>query len=584
MHPLFPPELVREVASYLTFDDYLASAFVNRLWNTAWTPFVWSYFFVVNEAKTRKVINSEFMRILTTRGVHIRSVFVRNESHVEVLQSLTKALPDQGSLNLASLCVSSKLQYETDVKRLVNIIERVPQLRELTVINTPVPSEWFERVLKAIAPGLKKLKKLRLTHRHVHPKVTPLALRTFLETCSEELETLVFKCGVLRSSGDIFTAPTPLPTVTIPESKAHPKLKVIQFIFGYPSNSGPIEPEFCWTLKTFLEGCTGLEVVDDRFLHFENSKLWSTDDPILSEILYRNMGIRFHKDYYKPAVHPVHYVPRLVPLATELAKLNANPNGVKEVWQTINLGSSPDEITDLDREAIVHAATQRGFQKLVINEYDWLSDANDILTILRQCTTLRVLECGYERYPALPAIEVVHQPWSCKWLKYLHITIDGIPRPDIKTDCMNQPFPPGDPLHSGTMEESRILQRRVCQQLGELVCLEELCLGYNKPSDTVTKFDETTNTTHKYNPYLQLSCLELTLEAGLDLLAGLKSLETFNVSGMDHRIGKKELFWMQREWHSIFWVHGLLPLPWHDGMRYFGSDPSVRDCNVGFRF
>ncbi|KAF9911843.1 hypothetical protein EC991_002146 [Linnemannia zychae] len=518
MHALLPPELVKEIASYLNHHDILHAVTVNKLWNSVWTPFLWANFTVVGGS------------------------------------ALTKA----------------------DVDRLVEIIGRSRQLRVLNVINMPVPSAWFERLLVAIAPRLARLKKLRLMHMHVHPKATPLAMRTFLETCSPDLEILSLKFGLSCPVGQ-YGAP---PSTSIEGTKAHPKLKVLELQIGYPSSSGVMEPVFPWMFNTFLEGCTGLEIADDRIPAFEGYRLWATDDASVTKILRQNMGTHFERCLSLPLANSNESIAHAL-----LSSTDVDSGGIKKVWQAINLGQYPmDGITEADSKAIVHAASQRGTQRLKVNGEDWLK-GEELLTILRECPTLRVHDCGYERYPTVSAYDMILKPWSCKWLKSLHLIIAGIPRPDVTIDCMNKPIPAGDPLHSGSMDESRVLQRQVCAQLGALVCLEELCLGYSRLRDVVTEEiidDDGSQIVQKYNPFLQLTCLELTLESGLDLMSELKSLETFSVWGMDHRIGKKELHWMQRHWHSVRTVNGLLPLPYQESKRHFGSDPSIKFCKVPF--
>jgi hypothetical protein len=478
--------------------------------------------------------------------------------------------------------VSTKLHLETDVERLVDILKKSPQLRKLDVINTPLPGLWFQRLLTVIASGLARLKRLRLTHMHLHPRATPLVLRTFLETCSSELETLVLKFGI-ASSLVLYTAPPP---TTIRGTKTHPNLEVLQLEVGYPSMSGPMESVFPWILNTFLEGCTALEIVDDRFFPFGGRRQWFTDDASILRILHRVMRIPFRRF--------------ITPMNVEtlsnalLSDLDVDGKNVQEIWQGIHLGDfvSGTSITEADRKAIVHTASHRGFQNLLVHNEELLS-SEDLLAILRTCPTLRVFECGYDRYPSIAASELIQQPWSCKWLKVLHLVISGIPRPDITTDARGKPIPAGTPLHSGTMEESRVIQRKVYAQLGALVCLEVLSLGYSLLRDMIADTDADANDSDdgsnnagqaakKYNPFLQLTCLELTLESGLDMLLELKSLECFSVFGMDHRIGKKELLWMQRHWHSVRRVYGLVPLPYQESMRHFGSDPSVPLCGVAF--
>jgi len=65
---------------------------------------------------------------------------------------------------------------------------------------------------------------------------------------------------------------------------------------------------------------------------------------------------------------------------------------------------------------------------------------------------------------------------ACKFLTVLMVAITGIPSPDVQVDYQDTRIALGTPLHFGTIEESRIIQRAVFRQLGSLVCLRELVL------------------------------------------------------------------------------------------------------------
>ncbi|OAQ35773.1 hypothetical protein K457DRAFT_132463 [Linnemannia elongata AG-77] len=51
--------------------------------------------------------------------------------------------------------------------------------------------------------------------------------------------------------------------------------------------------------------------------------------------------------------------------------------------------------------------------------------------------------------------------------------------------------------------------------------------------------------------------LELSLEAGLRNLGGLKELEVFGFEGLNYRIGERELEWMSEEWPKLRCLRGL---------------------------
>ncbi|KAG0065721.1 hypothetical protein BGZ90_001684 [Linnemannia elongata] len=52
-------------------------------------------------------------------------------------------------------------------------------------------------------------------------------------------------------------------------------------------------------------------------------------------------------------------------------------------------------------------------------------------------------------------------------------------------------------------------------------------------------------------------CLRLSLEMGLDELAGLKNLEVFGFEGIEHEIDEAELGWMSEKWSKLRVMHGL---------------------------
>ncbi|KAI8352332.1 hypothetical protein B0O80DRAFT_499630 [Mortierella sp. GBAus27b] len=120
--------------------------------------------------------------------------------------------------------------------------------------------------------------------------------------------------------------------------------------------------------------------------------------------------------------------------------------------------------------------------------------------------------------------------WECETtLTVLKIRISSIPRQDIG--------------------QGREMQGQVYDRLARLVNLEELWLGNGTllPSACLP-YEER---------YFQVNCLELSLDSGLEKLAGLKSLRELNVWGMDHNIRLKEAQWMTKHWPQLEALYGL---------------------------
>ncbi|KAK3811111.1 MAG: hypothetical protein J3Q66DRAFT_351059, partial [Benniella sp.] len=119
------------------------------------------------------------------------------------------------------------------------------------------------------------------------------------------------------------------------------------------------------------------------------------------------------------------------------------------------------------------------------------------------------------------------RPWMCEAsLRVLKIRIHGIPRPDLK----------GEIDYLGYGHE---IQHQVYDRLARFTKLETLWLGGN--------YD-----------YRATCCLEMSLESGLDRIAGLKELKELNVSYMRTRIGKQEIKWMLEQWPKLSVIYGLI--------------------------
>ncbi|KAG0336508.1 hypothetical protein BG004_008014 [Podila humilis] len=166
---------------------------------------------------------------------------------------------------------------------------------------------------------------------------------------------------------------------------------------------------------------------------------------------------------------------------------------------------------------------------------------------------------GYPCNPELLAEDVVRPPWVCKSLKIFNADITGVPRPDVK--FRHDLRPVEGPLHSRSVENSRLIQRRVLAQLGELTELEELRLGQfsmDIGNEGNCAFIEETGEWRYAHKDFQPTCLEMSLAGGLELLAGLKRLRVMNLSKMMHRVGVPELEWMNTNWPNLKILLGLL--------------------------
>ncbi|KAF9087461.1 hypothetical protein BGX29_000818 [Mortierella sp. GBA35] len=136
------------------------------------------------------------------------------------------------------------------------------------------------------------------------------------------------------------------------------------------------------------------------------------------------------------------------------------------------------------------------------------------------------------------------------------------------------------------MEESRGIQGMVYAQLGTLVNLEELTLGRDSYKWEVIWGARGFRSSVYYDPKLQLTCLEMTLASGLELLSGLKRLRRLDIENMEHRIGGHEMKWLEGALPNLHFMYGIkapkISYMTTYGLRYGSDDPALDDCGVGF--
>ncbi|KAG0372166.1 hypothetical protein BGX24_000610 [Mortierella sp. AD032] len=101
----------------------------------------------------------------------------------------------------------------------------------------------------------------------------------------------------------------------------------------------------------------------------------------------------------------------------------------------------------------------------------------------------------------------------------------------------------------------------VYDQLARLTRLKHLDLGYESryPLTYISRwtYERDGQEYVEYSDGKTFDTLELSLESGLDRLGVLKNLEMFGFECLNHRIGKKELDWMAKNWPRLKLMYGL---------------------------
>lgn len=174
-----------------------------------------------------------------------------------------------------------------------------------------------------------------------------------------------------------------------------------------------------------------------------------------------------------------------------------------------------------------------------------LLSSADIQSILSKATCLKnFMAFSYsdtmiDQDPFISAADFIALDWGSLSLEKFNCKIK-VPRPDHDTHEVEESL-----SRSGSIAASRVIQRQVYQKLAAQTSLRTLQLGHC-PSR---------NSSINQRRY-QRQCLEMTLDSGLDELAGLRDLEWLHVGTMAQRIGVPELEWMAENWPLKF-LQGL---------------------------
>ncbi|KAF9098282.1 hypothetical protein BGX23_006515 [Mortierella sp. AD031] len=139
------------------------------------------------------------------------------------------------------------------------------------------------------------------------------------------------------------------------------------------------------------------------------------------------------------------------------------------------------------------------------------------------------------------------EEWACRSLETFHCLITNVPRPDVPFRLFAVPDPENEEQHQLDLEESYKVQRKVYSRLAQLTRLRELVLGNTESTSFL-------DGSPKY--------LSMSLESGLDLLAGLKELQIVDCDkGVTCFWNLPEQEWVQDHWPKYdtghpetFWI------------------------------
>ncbi|KAK3837828.1 MAG: hypothetical protein JOS17DRAFT_731940 [Linnemannia elongata] len=547
------PELVQEIADHLVLHDLTQLARVSKEWLYVCTPHLWRDINILTTQQRSAFMEPAAQEAFIRNRDLVRHFWCRASPFANPLEVFGKTY-GQRPLRLSDISFQTETYGHEDpgplFECLIAVLEQCPFLIVLDVLTSPPAGVVVDSLLKCIAQSLPHLRRLTL-FADDEPYVRPYAVKEFLETVSKELEYLSMGIKFRHSDNTVRTAAMGRP---VQGSRLHPKLKCIG-LYMYFSGDKDMEV-LPLVLFEFLRGCTNLEVIDNRKHPLASRASWIWKYPVVIDMLESLQGVRWRQLLVLLARSDEDISTEITSLASAGVATSTVTSSslVQDAWYRICIDKCPSSMT-LTNGAILSAVTTQPHGPYVIHiDNNESMKSSDVQVILRQDRSLR---CFSSRLP--PTIMVTDiissPPWSCRWIAHLEIRISGIPRPDIYTDYKNRLAPT---LLGVSMNQSRAIQRQVYAQLGQLNLLQTLSLGADSPLAELEITTDKNGTRVFFDRRLQLSCLEMTLESGLGLLAGLRDLKRLTVVNMDHRIGVAELQWMEKSWPNIKRVTGLV--------------------------
>ncbi|KAK3846513.1 MAG: hypothetical protein J3R72DRAFT_433969 [Linnemannia gamsii] len=515
--------------------------------------------------------------------------------------------------SLARFCVD----YEKgDEEILEQFLGRFPQIQTLMTTSLPFLCEGvFRKII-----GLEGLRSLSLTVFHPSLLKQVSNVHTLLTTCPPNLEILRLSfieedAGIVnipanpaarsRSNiGNSNSSSTAAMTVeqvwaTTTAISANPKAKLdvdemsLDLVQLSIKRSGPLRS----LRRLFIEGSLG----DPALIENNNTTHPSADSQTWVAFLERcpNLLTLSLGDCAARVLPELGHVLKVYcPLVEDFAIGYKSFLGTPS-YELIdpNLAILLSSLSGLKRLRIDALSLETGSQVLGVIQHRFASTLTDISFNDCKYVRLRFLEESHSIFSVLqslrkvesldlvPSGEIFHtnehslnaswlvsdvfsRPWQCReTLRVLRINIDGILR-KVPTYSLTK---------EQDIENSRQLQRKVCQFLGSFPLLEELTLGVMASSPWEKResggITGTSAQDHEQGPVygafkfsgLQTPCLALSLTHGLELMGGLKRLKVFNVARLGHLIESEEVGFMLDQWPRLEFLPGLLRAPWFQG-------------------
>ncbi|KAK3810859.1 MAG: hypothetical protein J3Q66DRAFT_350384 [Benniella sp.] len=501
------PELDDTICRQLSRHDLVQCARVSRKWHEAVIPYLW------NDLKC--IASRVLEKQMAFRWV-VAQDYIAQEGHsLEQLPAFVSALTKYGPwirelpepkslLRCLQLSSAHRAGKEPTAHNLLrHLYKRCPAVKghHLTLNIEDLDSvDTFKMIAESILPHTSHL---HITSSSDNALLKARNIKYLLGQCSSELTVLTIDIDVKIESNDREWQRQ--------DEESNPWMLLKQLRLWDSGNNCDSEAFWSWLLKRCVQ-VEGLEIDKNTGIpdSFAEGML-----NYMSNLRVIRLGIRW-----------------LLISDDQIATiLSGSRHGWKvvELKNAVNFGEASRSALSKHSSTLerLHVEGCKGFK------------SHDTMQMLKSCPNLHALVDHYtiymagEKYRCVDANVFIdrdpktgiHNQWQCETtLRELSITILGVPGRDTK--------------------QGLEFQGQVYGRLARLTNLEILTLGnirHTAPSPDLVLID----------------CLEMSLESGLWMLSGLKSLKELGVIRMKSRIGVEEVQWMVKHWPKLRVICGL---------------------------
>ncbi|KAK3841789.1 MAG: hypothetical protein J3R72DRAFT_444332 [Linnemannia gamsii] len=564
-----PAELWDKIAACCNQYDFYNLCLASKEFYSIFTRHLYFDISISTPRQEAAFLTSECRQALRHNCAHLRR-FKTRSNNPEVL-AVIKDLP---KVVLTHINLCGRPMSTLGLEHFIEILEKNPFLMYLRIFHPPEFDPSMEnggKLLKAIGRRLQRMLMLELFEGS-RLIAEPWEIREFFETVSPYLHYLAIRLTVDQLE---YMDPQQFLRMSEPvkgRHATHPYLTTLKLDIGLRQPEDLVAPEGhppCWPLilVPFIKGCPKLEEIEDdegegQDFNLIRSPTWIHTYPEVRAALKEIFPIT-HTQCVFDARYP-EWGTKDLDCAMEIQAIMDHDDYMDDSTDSPMLC----QLVHLDRFMVPFPRTMRtiglaarsGFIRNLFIEDGEKFESLEILKILRQAQEVMQRMHSWTTLPVLYDSVMDPKPWTCVNLTQLEIQIRSVFRPDIKTDYRGKPLPNLDDgwYHEDFYDAIVETHRSIYKRLASLSNLQILTLGLKTDHDRLESSKNEAGQKVYFDPLLQIDCLDFSLEYGLDILGDLTQMRILAVNHMDHRIGVKELQWMDRSWPSLQYVEGII--------------------------